>query len=1010
METTIPQLGWLTDPEVFAVNRKRAHSDHSYYETRQEAQEEGTMPLRQSLNGNWHFAYAPNPDAVDWNFVKYGVDCRNWDNIQVPGHIQTQGYGQMQYVNTQYPWDGLEHLRPPQVSKTDNPVGCYVCYFTLEEALKGKPVSISFQGVESALYLWLNGHFVGYSEDSFTPSEFTLDAYLAEGENKLAVAVCQRSSASWIEDQDFWRFSGIFREVYLYAVPKTHVEDLQIRATLTDGYTAGLLDIEASVIGTLRGNVMATLEDDGGAVVCTETQSLSGRMHFFKKLPAVKSWSAEIPYLYRLYLTIFDEARNTVEVISQDVGFRSFEMKAGLMLLNGKRILFRGVNRHEFNCRRGRAITREDMLWDIRFMKQHNLNAVRTSHYPNQSLWYKLCDRYGIYLIDETNLESHGSWQKMGQPEPSWNVPGSLPQWEACVLDRANSMYQRDKNHPSVLIWSLGNESYAGTCLESMSRFFHQVDNTRLVHYEGCFWNQNFAHISDIESRMYANPREIEEYLSESPKKPYISCEFLHCMGNSGGNLNLYMALEDKYPQYQGGFIWDYIDQAVVHHNHRGEEYLAYGGDFEDRPSDYEFCTNGLVYADRTVSPKAQEVKAWFSGVKLSPDENGVMVKNENRFRSTEGYRFLYRLMKDGIKIWEDSAVLTVGPEQQRYFSLPFPKPEEAGEYIFEVSVVLDQDTLWADKGHEICFGQYVKRIPEEKKFPTQPIRVVHGDVNRGVHGEGFRVLFSKAQGGLVSLCYDGIEFITRTPQTTYWRALTDNDRGCHHGFDRGQWLTAGLYQKMTDCKVTEEANRVTVTMDYALPTVPVSKQQISYTVTADGAIAVEAVYYGQKGLPSIPAFGMHFRLQERYHNFCYYGFGPEETYRDRQDGGHLGIFSGTAKENLSRYMVPGECGNHVETRWLEVFDEMGIGIRFEAREKPFENSVLPYSCYELEQAMHIYELPEPHYTWVRILGCQMGIGGDDSWGAPVQRQYWLDADAGRTLAFNIRKAQEGQR
>jgi len=770
------------------------------------------------------------------------------------------------------------------------------------------------------------------------------------------------------------------------------------------------LDIEASVIGTLRGNVTAILEDDGGAVVCTETQSLSGRVHFSQKLPAVKSWSAEIPYLYRLYLMIFDEDGNTVEVISQDVGFRSFEMKDGLMLLNGKRILFRGVNRHEFNCRRGRAITREDMLWDIRFMKQHNLNAVRTSHYPNQSLWYKLCDRYGIYLIDETNLESHGSWQKLGHPEPSWNVPGSLPQWEACVLDRANSMYQRDKNHPSVLIWSLGNESYAGTCLESMSRFFHQVDNTRLVHYEGCFWNQDFAHISDMESRMYAKPREIEEYLSENPKKPYISCEFLHCMGNSGGNLNLYMALEDKYPQYQGGFIWDYIDQAVVHHNHRGEEYLAYGGDFEDRPSDYEFCTNGLVYADRTVSPKAQEVKAWFSGVKLSPDENGVMVKNENRFRSTEGYRFLYRLMKDGIKIWEDSTVLTVGPEQQRYFSLPFPKPEEAGEYIFEVSVVLDQDTLWADKGHEICFGQYVKRIPSEKKFPTQPIRVVHGDVNIGVHGEGFRVLFSKAQGGLVSLCYDGIEFISRTPQTTYWRALTDNDRGCHHGFDRGQWLTAGLYQKMTDCKVTEEANRVTVTMDYALPTVPVSKQQISYTVTADGAIAVEAVYYGQKGLPSIPAFGMHFRLQERYHNFRYYGFGPEETYRDRQNGGRLGIFSGTAKENLSRYMVPGECGNHVETRWLEVFDEMGIGLRFEARETPFENSVLPYSCYELEQAMHIYELPEPHYTWVRILGCQMGIGGDDSWGAPVQRQYWLDADAGRTLAFTIRKAQEGQR
>ena len=1004
MEMTMPQLSWLEDPEVFAVNRKQAHSDHTYYETLQEARAEGPMPLRQSLNGAWYFAYAPNTDQVDWGFVQGDVNCKNWNTIQVPGHIQTQGYGQMQYVNTQYPWDGQEYLRPPQISKIENPVGCYVCYFTLEEALQGKPVSISFQGAEIAMYVWLNGHFVGYAEDTFTPSEFALDAYLQAGENKLAVAVCQRSTASWIEDQDFWRFSGLFREVYLYAIPKTHVEDLQIRSTLVDDYTTGLLNIRANLIGTLQGNVAVSLEDADGTVVYTESQPIGQEVLFSGKLPGAKPWSAEIPDLYRLYLTVCDENGNTVEVIGEDVGFRTFEMKDGVMHLNGKRILFRGVNRHEFNCYRGRAITEEDMLWDIRFMKQYNLNAVRTCHYPDQSLWYKLCDRYGIYLIDETNLESHGSWQKLGLLEPSWNVPGDLPQWEACVLDRANSMYQRDKNHPSVLIWSLGNESYAGTGLEAMSRFFHQVDDTRLVHYEGCFWNRDYAHISDMESRMYAKPHEIEEYLAGNPEKPYISCEFLHCMGNSGGNLNLYMALEEKFQQYQGGFIWDYIDQAVVHKNAKGEEFLAYGGDYGDRPTDYEFCVNGMVYADRVPSPKAQEVKAWYANVKLYPDENGVTVKNENLFRTTEGYRFLYRVLKDGVKIWEESTTLNVAPGQQCYFDLPFPKPVEAGEYVFEVSMVLGEDTIWADQGHEISFGQYVKRIAEEKKSSGKSVRVVRGDVNIGVHGEGFHVLFSMPQGGIASLNYDGVEFIERAPKTTYWRALTDNDRGCQHGFDRAQWMTAGLYQKMVDCKVTEEAGSATITMEYLLPTVPVTRQRVAYTVTGDGAITVEATYFGQEGLPSMPAFGMQFRIPEQYHNFRFYGFGPDETYWDRRDGGRLGIFSGTAQENLSRYVIPGECGNHVETRWLEVFNDAGVGLRFEAEETPFENSVLPYSCQDLEQAWHLYELSNPHYTWVRIMGCQMGIGGDDSWGAPVQRQYWLDSDVDRMFKFTIRK------
>jgi len=1000
------KLEWLADPEVFAVNRAEAHSDHWYYETMQKAEDGKKMPLRQSLNGMWYFSYAQNPKERIQDFYKMDYDCKKFDRIEVPGHIQTQGYDNCQYINTMYPWDGKEFLRPPMISEEYNPVGSYVTYFQVEDALKDKEVVISFQGVETAFYVWLNGSFVGYSEDSFTPAEFCITSLLEEGENKLAVEVYKRSSASWIEDQDFWRFSGIFREVYLQAKPRIHIEDVFVKSTLDESYQSGVLDISLRISGKEKARVTAKLEDREKNTIYQESVLVdAGEEGVFQtKILDVHQWSAEVPYLYQLYLIVEDFDGKIVEVVPQRIGFRSFEMKDKVMYINGKRILFKGVNRHEFNPKRGRSITEEDMLWDIRFMKMHNINAVRTSHYPNMSLWYQLCDEYGIYLIDETNLESHGSWQKLGVCEPSWNVPGDDSKWEACVIDRARSMFERDKNHPSIVIWSCGNESYAGKCIEAMSKYFHQVDDSRLVHYEGVFWNRAYEHISDMESRMYAKPQEIEQYLIENPKKPYISCEYMHAMGNSCGGLKLYTELADKYELYQGGFIWDYIDQAMVRTDDFGNEVLAYGGDYDDRATDYEFCGNGLVYANRQISPKAQEVKRLYADVKLTPDAKGVWIQNNYLFCDTDAYEFLCSLRKEDSLLFEETQQMVVKAGEQAYMPIAFPEVKEKGEYVYEISMRLKEDCAWGKKGYELAFGQFVENISEEEKPVLSKVEVIHGDVNIGIKGEGFLVMLSKAEGGLASLQYDGVEYITRAPKTSFWRASTDNDRGCKHGTLRGQWLMAGMYPKLSDVRFIEAETEASVTFVYEIQTEPKTSQEITYKVAGDGTVFVTALYKGQKGLPSLPIFAMDFKLKQKYHNFRYYGLGPEENYIDRKEGARLGVFENTAEGNMSHYLVPQECGNRTEVRWLEVTSEDGRGLRFESWEKPFETSVLPYSAYELEQTYHREELQRSYYTWVRIAEAQMGVGGDDSWGAPVQEQFWLSSEIDRELKFKIQK------
>ncbi|BBI35916.1 beta-galactosidase [Cohnella abietis] len=1006
-----PELKWLEDVSIYRVNRLDAHSDHRYYDTMEEAQLNIEMTMRQYLNGKWKFSFAGTPEERVSSFYLADYDCRGWDDIEVPGHIQLQGWGKPQYVNTMYPWDGLEQLRPPQVPKA-NLVGSYVKHFDLPNSMDNKPVFVSFQGVESAFFVWLNGSFVGYAEDSFTPSEFDLSPYIQSKNNKLAVEVYQRSTGSWLEDQDFWRLSGIFRDVYLYTVPEVHIQDLHIRAQLGDSLTDATFEADLKLLmPSIGASAQIRLIDvNGNDVGACEGRFTSNKLTLSMSLRNLTAWSAEHPYLYRACISVKNPNGNVVEAIVQKVGFRRFEIKDKLMLLNGQRIVFKGVNRHEFNPDRGRAITREDMLKDIVILKQNNINAVRTSHYPNQTLWYELCDEYGIYVIDEMNLESHGSWQKMGIVEPSWNIPGSLPEWLNIVMDRAQSMLERDKNHPSILIWSCGNESYAGEVILKVSDYFRETDPSRLVHYEGVFHNRTYDATSDMESRMYAKPADIEAYLKSDPEKPYISCEYMHAMGNSLGGLHKYTELESKYPMYQGGFIWDYIDQALRKKNRLGEVSLVYGGDFDDRPTDYSFCGNGIVFADRSLTPKMQEVRHLYQNIKLELSQDAILVKNENLFVDTSDSVLCVRLYKEGTEIYSNMIEVTVAAQSEKRIAISLPDVHGAtGEYCVQAILRLKTDNAWAKAGHELAFGQFIFRLDEKEMGDAvrQPARmsVIEGDVNIGIRGEGYQVLFSKQAGSIISLRYGDQEMIATPPYPNFWRATTDNDKGYALGFHAGVWLAASIARKCVSVTLGQTTNSATVTYEYEFSCSSQIRVFVHYTVNADGTILVRSVYEGAEGLPDLPTFALSWRLSDHFDLTEWYALGPEENYVDRNRGARLCTFKRKVTELPTPYLVPQESGNRTGVRRLCVTNADGCGIEIKALPSaPLECNVSPYTAFELENATHRWELPNINYTVLTVSGCQMGVGGDDSWGAPVHNEYLIPSNQRIEFSFLINR------
>ena len=911
-----PSLTWLVAPEVYRVNRLDAHSDHITYATGQEA-EAGKSSLRQSLDGVWKFRWSRNPASRPGNFWMEDYDDSGFDSITVPGHIETQGYDQIQYINKLYDWDGHADLRPPEIDWQNAPVGSYVTRFDLEAGLLGKPVCISFQGVETALYLWLNGHFVGYSVDSFTPSEFDLTPYIKPKGNRLCAEVHKRSTGSWLEDQDFFSFSGIFRSVYLYARPACDVEDVWFQPKLEQDNVTGRLCLRLRFSGNAPEEVRLTLTHPIDGTLYAGVLPLTRKDEFYVTqeltFPRVRRWEHGQPELYRVLLEIPGGG-----FIPYKIGFRRMERNGCRLLLNGKKLMLCGVNRHEWNPHSGRCITKADMDAAISVFKENNINAVRTCHYPDQSLWYTLCDENGIYMMDETNLETHGSWQKDGiGVDASWNIPGSLPQWRDAVVDRANSMFQRDKNHVSILFWSCGNESYAGQDILDMANFFRAQDPSRVVHYEGVFWCREFNDCSDVESRMYAPPRQIRAYLENNPQKPFLNCEYMHSMGNSLGGMESYVTLGEEFEGYHGGFIWDYMDQALWQKTPWGEAALGYGGDFGERQTDYAFSGNGLVTADGIPKPCMQEVRYWYS----SPDAR---------------------------KRWDEA--------NQR---------------------------AWMEA-----------KLPEAPQKDA-PLIFTNGDGAYGIRGESFEILFSKLQGGPVSLVCQGKEWLWRAPRPALWRAPTENDLGCGFPQRSAVWEAIDQWQQVTGIQVTENTpDAFALCYTFGCHLMPELTVQLSYRVTRQGLLSMDARYRGVPGAPELPLFGIRFETPQPIAKTQWLGLSGE-TYPDRYKGARFGIHEEVP--HIANYLVPQECGGHTDTHWARF--QMGDGSLTAAMvDAPFHFSAIPYTPQQLQQAQHVYELPRPCRTTVTFASNMRGVGGIDSWETDVEEAYRISGQQDHRL------------
>lgn len=1007
---------WQGNPEIVGVNKLPQHATLMPYENYEEAKkcDRYASSRCKLLNGKWKFKLYKNYAYRPSDFAQPLYDSHNWDSIQVPGSWTMQGYDQNQYCNVRYPWEGSEDICPPNAPTKHNPVGCYLKRIHINQSLLSKRIVLCFEGVESAFYLYVNGERIGYSESTFNRAEFDITRYLVEGSNVIGVEVYRWCTGSWLECQDMWRMAGIFRDVYIYTTEREYIRDYVIKAEPGEGFKDGYFDVLVKTNGAYEflSLDIAILDENGEMAAFDSRYVEEDNVTTLKSIVTnAKFWSAESPNLYTLVITLKSNGI-PIEYISAKFGFRKIEIRDGIIFFNGERIVFKGTNRHEFDCRTGRYMTEEVMISDILQMKQNNINAVRTSHYPNCPRWLELCDEYGLYVIDENNMETHGTgWSKIiGCPQ----LPASRPEWEKACMERIKALYNRDKNHTCVVCWSLGNESLGGETPKKMYNWIKDADASRFVHFE-CDRDPNEKHLSDVQSKMYAKPIDCEEYaLTGRDKRPYILCEYTHAMGNSCGSTAEYTTLWDKYPCLQGGFVWDWVDQAIMTTDENGNEYLAYGGDFGENPHDGHFCGNGLLFGDRKPTPKLYEIKKLYQNVDfkdINAEKGVIEIKNKFLFTNLSEFELYWCQCSDKGIFREGSAEIDVKPGEKYVLDLELNKVTSTECYL-NLELRVKENTPWCDAGHVIAEQQFVINEFEntyDEPEGDSPLIVADTYGSLRIFCDDVHIRFEKRERNqLYSIKVGGEELLSAPVRLNFWRALTDNDRGSRAGSRLGCWrdagTTPGIYNNtkfsIEGYKIIENEKKVIITCGATICTQPESKASIIYTITSKG-IEVDMQFYPDSSLPEIPEVSMLFELPADFENVTYLGNGPHENYIDRNNGVKLGVYNTTVTDMYTDYLKPQECGNRTGVRYATL---VGNKKTFTVIAEPvMEFNASHYLPLELENAWHKKDLPQSDKTVVRVIARQQGVGGYDSWGAKCNEKYMNKTDRVYRLKFQIR-------
>jgi len=1015
---------------IFSLGKEPAHSTLIPFESVDEALGKWEdSPYFKSLNGNWKFNWVKSPSERPENFYKKEFKVDDWEEIDVPSNWQMRGYGIPIYTNDKYPIS-INTKDIPNIDHNYNPVGSYRRNFEIPLNWKKREVFIHFAGVKSAFYIWVNGRKVGYSQGSMTPAEFNITKYLKIGIYVLAVEVYRWSDGSYLEDQDMWRFSGIFREVFLFSTPKIHIRDFFVICELDENYEHAILKVKVKIYNfgkeeVKQNKVEIILLDDEQHLVKSEIlkseaftikSNTEHLMELQVNIENPRKWTGETPILYDLILKLKNLKNQIIEVEHCKIGFRNIEIDdKGSFLINGESIILKGVNRHEHDPDHGRAVPYNRMIEDIVLMKRNNINAVRTSHYPNHPQWYDLCDKYGIYVVDECNLESH---------ELRTTLPKNLPEWTKACVDRMVSMVERDKNHPSVVIWSLGNEAGMGNNFKIMKEETLKIDTSRPIHYEGAYSQE----IVDIISSRYLSPKQLERNLKKNTAgypgirvklkniRPYILCEYAHAMGNSLGNFQEFMDVFEKYPNAIGGFILDFIDQGLRKVSDKGEEFWAYGGDYGDEPNDSNFCINGIVLPDRKPNPALFEVKKVYQNIKVHPlnlIEGKVLIHNKFDFITLEDIKINWELTANGTIIQNGSVEkLEIEPGEQKETIIPFQKPnlEPNTEYHLKIRSSLKNSMLWAEKGHILAWDQFkvpygtVKEIVKLEDFPELVINDLEEFYE--ISGDEFKLRIGKISGVLESYIFKNIKLLNSPLIPNFWRAPTDNDLGLIDFAEQSapsfdfSWKDTSKNRIMKD--ITYERVNHNIIKILILFTIDKSEQDMSiqYTIHGDGSIIIK-----NSIRPSInmARFGMQLTVPNQYNQLTWFGNGPHETMLDRKTSGALGIYTRKVDELIHNYVKPQENGNRTDVRWAALTNEEDIGLFIsDIGGTHLSISAWPYSLEDLELANHTFDLPKREFITFNIDYKQCGVGGDIPAMAMLHKKYKLKGNEDYTYAFRI--------